>query len=90
MSIEPKQGIPVSLGREGVKNAKCDGCRHNWYSAPGGQEWNRAPHSRCLLFKADIPMAIEKLRGCDGRLTPQWVRSEIPKDCPTYLHSRLF
>ncbi len=69
---------------------RCDGCRHNLYFAPGGVETKRTPHSRCSWFNADIPMVIQKLRGCDGRLSPEWIRSEIPKGCPTYIQPSLF
>lgn len=64
---------------------RCDGCRRNLYSAPGGVETKRTPHSRCSWFTADIPMVIQKLRSCDGRLSPEWIRSEIPKGRPTYI-----
>lgn len=53
----------------------CAGCRHNWYSAPDGQAWNRAPHSRCLHFRADIPMTVVR---------SSWRRSAIPAGCPTH------
>ena len=58
----------------------CAGCRHNWYSAPNGQAWNPAPHSRCLHFGACIPMIVSA-----GR----WMASAIPPGCPTYSQGML-
>lgn len=71
--------------------ARCDGCHHNWYSAPSGQQGYpgcdpilTTPHSRCTYLKAYIPIVIEKIRGCDGTSSNVWVRSEMPDDCPVY------
>lgn len=58
------------------RGPKCDGCDHIRYSAPGGQAWNRQPHSRCMHFNADIPMVVDA-RGI-------WLRSEIPAECPRH------
>lgn len=75
---------------------KCDGCNHNYYSAPGGQQGYPGcdpiytePHTRCLYFKAYIPMLIEKKKGCDGTMSAEWVRSEIPPGCPTFSQGAL-
>lgn len=66
-------------------NFRCDGCSHNWYSAPGGCLGNPAPHSRCLLFRINVPAVVEKIKGCDGTTQKVWVRSDVPPDCPTFL-----
>lgn len=41
------------------QNQRCDGCKHNWYSADNGQQGYPGcdpillqPHSRCLHFAA--------------------------------------
>ena len=59
-----------------MKLLTCHGCRHCLYSAPGGQAWNRNPHSRCKALARDIPMV----------LGPQekWLASEVPRDCPEH------
>lgn len=67
-----------------VGQTTCAGCKHNWYSAPGGTAHVKTPHSRCLHFAANIPAVIEKKRGCDGKLSPEWVDSIKPPDCPTF------
>lgn len=64
------------------KLSRCDGCKHNWYSAPGGCAGKPYPHSRCLLFALDVPAVIERKVGCDGTKSPHWVRSEFPAGCP--------
>lgn len=66
----------------------CNGCKHAHYTAPGGQLWSNdprmhMPHILCSYFAAHIPMVVEKKRGCDGRLSPEIVRIEIPARCPT-------
>ena len=77
----------------------CMGCKHNWYSAPGGQKSLAhpgtdpilaKPHSRCLYFAAYIPMVVEKLKGCDGTYSEKWIRSEIPPGCPSFSQEELF
>lgn len=55
---------------------RCDGCKHNHYSAPGGQAGNRTPHSRCSALNADIKMILGEHQ--------KWLGSAIPKECPTY------
>lgn len=67
-----------------MTGVRCDGCNHNWYSAPGGCTGKPFPHSRCLHFNSDIPCIVEKRVGCDGTVSKQWVASAIPADCPTY------
>jgi hypothetical protein len=76
--------------------AKCAGCKHNYYSAPGGQRGYPGcapivlePHSRCLHLEAYIPMVIEKQKGSDGTSSTVWVSSAIPPDCPTYPQGEL-
>lgn len=78
------------------QNQRCDGCKHNWYSADNGQQGYPGcdpillqPHSRCLHFAAYIPMVIERKKGCDGTYSNQWVRSEIPPGCPTFAQGQL-
>lgn len=70
--------------------SRCDGCKHNLYSAPngqlgfpGGDPMLLEPHSRCLLLNVYIPMVIEKKKGCDGTTSAVWVRSEKPIGCPS-------
>jgi hypothetical protein len=81
-----------------AKLQSCAGCKHNWYSAPGGQKSLMypgcdpilaLPHSRCLYFDAYIPMVVETVRGCDGTRTQKWVSSRIPAGCPTHAQERL-
>jgi len=62
----------------------CAGCKHNWYSAIGGTDYKKSPHSRCLHFQSDIPIIVERKKGCDGTFSNEWVRSETPPDCPTF------
>jgi len=66
----------------------CAGCKHNWYSAPGGCLGKPFPHSRCLFFKEDIPAVVKKLAGCGGSKSPRWIRSEVPAGCPTFSESQ--
>lgn len=54
----------------------CHGCRQCLYSAPGGQAWNRTPHSRCKALARDIPMVLGPHE--------KWLGSEVPTDCPEY------
>lgn len=63
---------------------RCSGCKHNWYSAPGGCIGKPYPHSRCLFFKADIPAVVEKVTGCDGTKSAKWIESLVPDGCPTF------
>lgn len=74
---------------------RCDGCNHNHYSAPGGQQGYPGcdpillqPHSRCLHLKAYIPMVIEKQRGAHGTSADVWVKSEVPPACPRLPRAR--
>lgn len=70
---------------------RCDGCAHNYYSAPGHKLLDKPyPHSRCILLNADVPMVIEMKRGCDRRLSPDWIASVIPPGCPTHSQETLF
>lgn len=64
-----------------IAGVRCDGCKHNHYSAPGGQALRPFPHSWCLELQRAIPM----------RLGPheKWLSSEIPADCPTFGASRV-
>ena len=64
----PIQSIPATL-----RLGRCDGCKHNWYSAPGGQAGKPDPHSRCLDLQADIPMVL----GDKG----VWLASAKPAHC---------
>lgn len=52
---------------------RCDGCKHNGYSAPHGQALKPTAHSRCLSLQADIPMVI----GDKGA----WLASMKPPNC---------
>jgi len=61
---------------------RCDGCKHNAYSAPGGQAHNRAPHSRCRFFSRDIPMIVEKRKTASGSVEAMWIQSDVPVGCP--------
>ena len=43
-----------------IRAPRCDGCKHLWYSAPGGLVNGhtaeiRRPHIRCLHFSAFVP-----------------------------------
>lgn len=73
--------IRPDLPRAAPRGPSCEGCSHNLYSAPGGQAWDRRPHSRCLFLKANIPMVVDA-RG-------SWRSSEIPPGCPTHAQGRL-
>lgn len=75
------------------RRVRCDGCKHNLYSAPGGQKgldypWRDPilllPHSRCTFFAAYIPMIVERKRGCDGTCSNDWIASDVPDGCPTF------
>lgn len=68
-----------------TKVRTCHGCRHNWYSAPGGivgldypgrPAILSQPHSRCVKLQTYIPMVL----GEHGK----WIGSEIPADCPAH------
>lgn len=54
----------------------CHGCKHCHYSAPGGQAWNRTPHSRCSELRVDVPMIL----GEHGK----WLGSKVPAPCPVH------
>jgi hypothetical protein len=54
----------------------CHGCKSCLYSAPGGQAWNRQPHSRCIALKVDVPMILGE--------RDKWLGSEVPRDCPEH------
>lgn len=61
----------------------CHGCKHCWYSAPGGQLPRKPyPHSRCLALNADIPMVLGP-----GQ---KWLGSEVPTACPVHAQPSLF
>jgi len=70
MATPPTNTVTPRLGR-------CDGCKHNWYSAPGGQVGKPQPHSRCLALQLDIPMVLDA-RG-------NWLYSMKPENCPERL-----
>ena len=75
-------GTPVSRPVPASASGRlptCHGCRKNWYSAPGGQAWNRTPHSRCLALAADIPMIMGEHQ--------KWLGSEVPAACPKIVTS---
>ncbi len=74
VKVQPDAAIP--------RGPICEGCTHNWYSAPGGQAWDRTPHSRCLYLKANIPMVVDK--------HGSWRSSAIPAGCPTHAQGALF
>jgi PRTRC genetic system protein E len=60
---------------------KCDGCKHNLYTAPYGQlPRTTHPHSRCKLLAVDVPMIT------DGK--DKWLSSLIPPGCPVHEASR--
>lgn len=61
-------------------NYSCHGCKSCHYSAPDGQHWNRAPHSRCLALGRDIPMVL----GDHGK----WLASEVRAECPVPASAR--
>jgi hypothetical protein len=72
-----------------IRAPRCDGCKHLWYSAPGGLVNGhtaeiRRPHIRCLHFSAYVPCVIERRRGCDGTMSNDWVGNEVPAGCPTF------
>jgi hypothetical protein len=53
----------------------CHGCKHCWYSAPGGQlPLKPYPHSRCTALAVDVPMVLGPHE--------KWLGSEIPDNCP--------
>lgn len=55
----------------------CHGCKHCWYSAPGGQLPHKPePHSRCIGVKADIPMTLGEHQ--------KWRGSVLPANCPEF------
>jgi hypothetical protein len=72
--------IAISSAAPPPLQDSCQGCTHNWYSAPGGQAHNREPHSRCLHFARDIPMLMDRER---------WYGSAIPPGCPTFAQGTL-
>ena len=73
------------------KSETCHGCKHNWYSAPGGLPGTEypgrpaimsLPHSRCLELKEYVPMIL----GEHGK----WIGSEIPNGCPEHSQQEFF
>lgn len=54
----------------------CHGCSDCHYTAPGGQAWNRSPHSRCSRLGVDVPMVLGDHQ--------KWLGSEVPDSCPVY------
>lgn len=52
----------------------CHGCPRVLYSAPGGQAWDRKPHSRCSALKVNVPMILGEHE--------KWLGSEVPPECP--------
>lgn len=67
-----------------MANQTCHGCKHCHYSAPDGQHWNRAPHSRCTALSADVPMVLGPAP------EKKWIGSEVPRGCPQYQQPALF
>lgn len=70
-------------------NLTCHGCKHNWYSAPGGQqtypgapEILSQPHSRCSALAVHVPMIL----GEHGK----WLGSDVPAGCPEHRQPELF
>jgi MinD superfamily P-loop ATPase len=60
----------------------CHGCRRCLYTAPGGQAWNREPHSRCVELNVDVPMILGE--------HDKWVGSKVPSGCPEFAQPNLF
>lgn len=61
----------------------CHGCKHCWYSAPGGQPPLKPyPHSRCTALAADVPMILGE--------QDKWLGSEVPAGCPEHRQPELF
>lgn len=62
----------------------CHGCKHCWYSAPGGQSGDypgrpailSQPHSRCIALQEYVPMVL----GAYGK----WLGSDVPMACPVH------
>lgn len=68
----------------------CHGCKHCWYSAPGGIQGAdypgrpkilSQPHSRCTALRAYVPMVL----GEHGK----WIGSAVPRECPEYAQPSL-
>jgi hypothetical protein len=57
------------------RNFRCDGCKNNIYSAPGGCVGKPYPHSLCKVL-GDIEMIVDK---------GSWAGSLPPQDCPTIM-----
>jgi len=76
--------IPIAnLQRNTAKLLTCHGCRHNWYSAPGGQAPLKPyPHSRCIALHVDVPMILGE--------RDKWLGSEVPAGCPEHRQPGLF
>ena len=77
--------IPIAEAKaaavDAAPAAKCDGCKHIVYSAPGGQlPLKPFPHSRCGKLDVDVPMII----GEQGK----WLSSLIPPGCPFHEPAR--
>lgn len=74
--------IPIANLQRSAATLSCNGCKHLHYSAPGGQAWNRQPHSYCRALRAAVPMVVEN--------QDHWVSSEIPPGCPEHQQPELF
>lgn len=60
----------------------CHGCKHCWYSAPGGQlPLKPYPHSRCIALHVDVPMVLGERE--------KWLASDVPKECPEHAQPAL-
>ena len=68
---------------------QCDGCKHNHYTAPGGQALKPYPHGRCRFFDDDIPLVVEKIKDCSGQTIKKVVGAIIPPGCPTHSQEML-
>ena len=72
-----EQTTPFATHQHQSRLGRCDGCKHNWYSASGGQALKPEPHSRCTALQQDIPMVLDA-RG-------SWLHSLKPENCPERL-----
>lgn len=79
--IKPTIAVVEIAAADCKLGPNCGGCKHNHYSAPDGQQFNRAPHSRCTFFARDIPMLLDAKK--------RWYGSEIPPGCPTFAQGAL-